>query len=102
MALIDQSKARKLSSRTPLFEGFTSLNPNLAVSSKYNTLPARQIAIIESVYNNQEQAPLINTPKSILVKKEQSWKRYYMENCFVMSIFMGLSWSKGLYRGAVL
>ena len=54
------------------FEGFTSasLNPNLVNSSKYNTLPARQIAIIESIYNNQsEQAPLIQTPKSILVKK---------------------------------
>lgn len=50
------------------FEGFTSLNPNI-VTSKYNTLPARQIAIIEQVYNNQEQAPLMPTPKSILVKK---------------------------------
>ena len=50
------------------FEGFTSLNPNL-IQGKYNTLPARQIAIIESVYNNQEATPLIPTPKSILVKK---------------------------------
>ena len=50
------------------FEGFTSLNPNL-VNSKYNTLPPRQIAIIEQMYNNQEQTPLIPTPKSILVKK---------------------------------
>ena len=49
------------------FEGFTSLHPNL-VTGKYNTLPARQIAIIEQIYN-QEQAPLIPTPKSILVKK---------------------------------
>ena len=50
------------------FEGFTSLNPNL-VTGKYNTLPGRQIAIIEQIYNSQEQAPLIPTPKSILVKK---------------------------------
>ena len=49
------------------FEGFTSLHQNL-VTGKYNTLPARQIAIIEQIYN-QEQAPLIPTPKSILVKK---------------------------------
>ena len=50
------------------FEGFTAVNSSL-VQSKYNTLPARQIAIIESVYSNQEQVPLIPTPKSILVKK---------------------------------
>ena len=50
------------------FEGFTAVNSSL-VQSKYNTLPARQIAIIESVYSNQEQTPLIPTPKSILVKK---------------------------------
>ena len=50
------------------FEGFTSLNPNL-VTNKYNTLPARQIAYIEQIYNSQEQAPLIHNPKSILVKK---------------------------------
>ena len=50
------------------FEGFSSLNPSL-IQGKYNTLPARQIAIIESVYNSPEQTPLIPTPKSILVKK---------------------------------
>ena len=52
----------------------------MALGGKYNTLPARQVAIIEAVYN-QEQAPLIPAataatataatagPKSILVKK---------------------------------
>ena len=50
------------------FEGFSTLNPSL-IQEKYNTLPARQIAIIESVYNSPEQTPLIPTPKSILVKK---------------------------------
>ena len=49
------------------FEGFTSLNPPL-ISSKYNTLPARQIAIIESIYN-KDQNQMVQTPKSILVKK---------------------------------
>ena len=49
------------------FEGFTSLNPPL-ISSKYNTLPSRQIAIIESIYN-KDQNQLVQTPKSILVKK---------------------------------
>ena len=56
------------------FEGFTSANSSL-VQSKYNTLPTRQIAIIESVYSNQEAAPLIPTPKSILVKKVTFEKR---------------------------
>ena len=50
----------------------------MALGGKYNTLPARQVAIIEAVYSNQEQAPLIPAataatatagPKSILVKK---------------------------------
>ena len=48
----------------------------MALGGKYNTLPGRQVAIIEAVYN-QEQAPLIPAataaaaagPKSILVKK---------------------------------
>ena len=56
------------------FEGFTSANSSL-VQSKYNTLPARQVAIIESVYSNKEQAPLIPTPMSILVKKVTFEKR---------------------------
>ena len=29
----------------------------------------RQVAVVEQVYSNQEQTPLIPTPKSILVKK---------------------------------
>ena len=50
----------------------------MALGGKYNTLPGRQVAIIEAVYSNQEQAPLIPAataatatagPKSILVKK---------------------------------
>ena len=48
--------------------GLQTRNPNL-IQRKYNTLTARQIAIIESVYNNQEQTPLIPTQRSILVKK---------------------------------
>ena len=46
----------------------------MGLGGKYNTLPGRQVAIIEAVYN-QEQAPLIPAttavpgPKSILVKK---------------------------------
>ena len=50
------------------FEGFTPLSANLASNVKYNTLPARQIAIIESLYR-QESSPFLPTPKSILVKK---------------------------------
>ena len=55
-------------------QGFTSLSPSVGLGGKYNTLPGRQVAIIEAVYN-QEQAPLIPAttaaagPKSILVKK---------------------------------
>jgi len=50
------------------FEGFTPLNVNLASNVKYNTLPSRQIAVIEALYR-QESTPHLPTPKSILVKK---------------------------------
>eukprot|EP00092_Neocalanus_flemingeri_P064719 GFUD01078591.1.p1 GENE.GFUD01078591.1~~GFUD01078591.1.p1 ORF type:complete len:178 (+),score=50.50 GFUD01078591.1:1-534(+) len=50
------------------FEGFAPLSANLASNIKYNTLPSRQIAIIESLYR-QESFPHLPTPKSILVKK---------------------------------
>jgi len=49
------------------FEGFTPQNASLASNIKYNTLPSRQIAIVESLYRKDSQP--IQMPKSILVKK---------------------------------
>ena len=50
------------------FEGFTPISANLASNSKYNTLPSRQIAIVESLYR-KDPSPHLQMPKSILVKK---------------------------------
>jgi len=50
------------------FEGFTQQSANLASNIKYNTLPSRQIAIIESLYR-KDSSQQMTMPKSILVKK---------------------------------
>ena len=64
------------------FEGFTSVNSSLA-QSKYNTLPARQIAIIESVYSNQAKLD------SLYSKKFQNFHKniFKIFNIFIFFLF---------------